>query len=535
MNSLPAHPIGAAWLAQTYQVNPTGRLSVLSQIGGRRVTWVNDGNRLETYPEVMRPASEPAAHLQFHLRHEVPHLEFLARLFAKTGTSFVQEWVDAEPTGQYARRAAFLYEWLTGDTLQAPARLGGNYVDAIDDAKQMAASANCVVKIQRWRVNDNLPGTRHFCPTIIKTDAVVQASDLDVPRLFQNLTAEFGEDLLRRAAVWMTLRESKASLAIEGEADHANRIERFADVMARRTGQGDSALTDAALAQLQGEILGKRNTLTHLGLRQSPVFVGETIRYQNIVHYVAPPADDVPAMLEGLRVFLARTQGQSPVMRTTVAAFGFVYIHPLADGNGRVHRFLINDILRRDGAVPEPVILPVSAVITENAAERRSYDQVLDEVSKPLMQEAHDYITFTSAQNTYPDGVVSNFVFNGVDQVRPAWRYPDLGPHVVFLSKVIERTLTEQMREQSRYLRNHGRARQMLKEVVEMPDQQADRVLRSIEQNRGELSKVLAKQMPVLQEPGVWTAIIEAVTLAFQDDAPAITISSAVTNPHGLA
>lgn len=36
-------------------------------------------------------------------------------------------------------------------------------------------------------------------------------------------------------------------------------------------------------------------------------------------------------------------------MRSAVAAFGFVYIHPLADGNGRVHRFLVNDILRRDG------------------------------------------------------------------------------------------------------------------------------------------------------------------------------------------
>lgn len=74
------------------------------------------------------------------------------------------------------------------------------------------------------------------------------------------------------------------------------------------------------------------------GIRQSPVFVGEMVRYQEVVHYVAPVAEDVPAMLEGLRVFLERTQGQSPVMRSAVASFGFVYIHPLADGNGRVHR-----------------------------------------------------------------------------------------------------------------------------------------------------------------------------------------------------
>src|SRR3546814_16583330 len=104
---------------------------------------------------------------------------------------------------------------------------------------------------------------------------------LDVPQLFQNLTNEFGEDLLQRAAVWMTLRESKASFAIEGEADRASRLERFADVIARRTGHGDSPLSDTALAQLQGEILGRRTTLPHFGLRQSPVFVGANVERTN--------------------------------------------------------------------------------------------------------------------------------------------------------------------------------------------------------------------------------------------------------------
>lgn len=282
MSDLPDDPIGASWLAQTYQLLPTGRMPLQSQIGGRRATQISDGHRLETYPESMRPAAAPAAHLQFHLRHEVPHLEFLSRPFARTGPDFV-------------------------------------------------------------------------------------------------------------------------------------------------------------------------------------------------------------------------------------------------DGNGRVHRFLINDILRRDGAVPDPVILPVSAVITDDSGERRNYDRVLDEVSKPLMQEAREHITFTSRQTIYPDGVVSNLEFSGNEQLRPVWRYSDLSPHVVYLSNIIKRTLTEQMREQSRYLRNHMRARHVLKEIIEMPDHQADRVLRSIEQNRSELSNVLLKQMPALGEPGVWIEIIEAVSQIFREDTPADT------------
>jgi len=133
------------------------------------------------------------------------------------------------------------------------------------------------------------------------------------------------------------------------------------------------------------------------------------------------------------------------------------------------------------------------------------------------MQGVREYVTFDPVQTTYPDGVVSNLAFGGVEQASPLWRYPDLGPHVVFLSNILARTLTEQMREESRYLRRHARARAALKEIVEMPDQQADRVLRSIEQNRGELSNVLAKEMPVLREPGVWSDIVEAVERAFRD------------------
>ncbi|KVC49202.1 Fic family protein [Burkholderia diffusa] len=518
MAELPDNPIGAAWLMAHCDINPMARLPVISRWGGRRATEVVDGYRLETYPDSMRPANNIAAHLQFHLRHEVPQLEFLARLFGQLGPVSVQDWIDAEPTGQYARRAAFLYEWLTGNALRVPDRTGGNYVDVLDDSKMVTASPDCIVKNPRWRVNDNLPGTRYFCPSLVKTPSFMHAIALDVSRLFADLTAEFGEDLLMRAAAWMTLRESRASFAIEGEADRLTRIQRFADVLARRTAQGEQPLTDRAVAELQREILGERTTLAHFGFRQSPVFVGETVRFNEIVHYVAPTQDDVPAMLDGLRVFLQRTAGQSPVMRSAVAAFGFVYIHPLADGNGRVHRFLINDVLRRDGVIPEPVILPISAVIMDDAGERRGYDKVLDHVSAPLMANVRENVSFAAAQTTYPDGVVSNFAFDGEQLARPLWRYPDLSPHVQYLANIVKRTLTEHMREESRYLRSHARARQAIKEIVEMPDHQADRLLRSIKQNRGQLSNVLAKEMPVLQQPGIWPAIVDAVSSALRDD-----------------
>lgn len=524
MDAIPQDPIGAAWLAKAYQVPVLSSLFVLSQIGGRRETQRQDGTSIETYVESMRPRDEAAAHLQFHLRHEIPSLAFLARLFARSGPDFILSWVLTEPTGQYARRAAFLYEWLTGEELTIPAGVvGGNYVNAVDDRKLVTATSAHAEKIKRWRINNNLPGTRYFCPVLVKGEALETAMQLDVSELFHQLTEEFGEDLLLRAAAWMTLRESKASFAIEGEGENEGRVQRFADVMARRTGQDNIPLTDDELASLQTEILGTRTSLTHFGIRQSPVFVGETQYYQELVHYIAPPPDQLDKMLHGLRVFLEKTQGQSAVMRSAVVAFGFVYIHPLADGNGRVHRFLVNDVLRRDKVLLEPTILPISAVIGGSVFDQQAYSEVLDSVSRPLMDAVHqamdDTSLFASTYTTYPDGVTSNLAFQSHEHCLGLWRYPNLSSHVVFLADVIQRTINEHMREQSRYLRSHTQARLAIKEVIEMPDQQIDRVIRSIEQNNGVLSNVLAKEVPLFQQhPAVWAQVVASVRQAFSEN-----------------
>ena len=72
--------VGAAWLARRFGVGCVAPMAVVSRIGGRRATRIEGDATLETHVERMRPVPSLRGHLVFHLKHEVPHLELLARV-----------------------------------------------------------------------------------------------------------------------------------------------------------------------------------------------------------------------------------------------------------------------------------------------------------------------------------------------------------------------------------------------------------------------------------------------------------------------
>lgn len=490
--------VGYAWLKEHFDLPVTQRLTTLSQIGTDRKSRVEGGTRYEFYRVSARPEDTPEAHLAFALKHEGVHLELLSHAFAKIDKAALTRWIASEPTGQYARKAGFLYEWLTNDTLQVVG-VGGSYRDALDSSQ--VVTADTPIKNARWRINDNLPGTPDFCPIVRRTDLINLLDDYDGAERLRDMEDDYGTDLMSRSAVWLTIRESRASFAIEHEGDQKSKIHRFALAMGRFCGQLENPLSSEALTQLQDTILGV-STIRH-GLRQSPVFVGSgTQEMGAYVHYVAPHADDVALMLKGLSMFLEKTQRESPILRAAVASFGFVFIHPLADGNGRISRFLINDTLRRDQAVPDPLLLPVSATITKSATSRRGYDKILETYSRPMMQQTINDVHF-GARTTYPDGVLSDFEFSGYDTLRPAWRYPDLTEQSEYLSHIIHETIEYEMRHQIQAHQAWITVREQIKDYLEGPDEHLDRIIRSIEANHGVISNKLTKEFPALSQASV--------------------------------
>lgn len=504
--------VGFKALSERYAIELAQPLRVASFIGTVRSRHENQGQIENRYPPSYRPEDDVAGHFAFGLKYEEIHLECFARLFAAIGPEPLENWCRREPYGQYARRAGFFYEWLTGETLAVPDVTNGGYVDAISPKAYLTRTS--LKRSKRWRINDNLPGSVDFCPIVRRTAATEQALAFDLKSALAELDNAFGADILLRTASWLTFKESRASFLIEKEASQADRIQRFAHVIAQYCGQLDDPLSDASLHTLQQGILG--HDALGLGLRRSPVFVGQATMREDIVHYIAPQFSDVPRFMQGLKAFEQATRGAEPLARAGVIAFGFVYIHPMRDGNGRIHRFLINDTLIRDHAVPEGVILPVSATITSSIDFRAGYDRTLDVFSKRLMRRYAGSYRFAELI-TYEDGTLSNFVFTDYDDARFAWRYPDLTEQVLYTARVVEHTVRTEMADEARVLVIFQRAQERLKEVIEMPDQDASRIIRSLKENGWQVSGKLKKAFPQLDDAEKAQRIVAAVRSAFEE------------------
>ncbi len=502
--------IGYRWLAERYGVSAVQAFRTDSAIGKSRVTVREDGYVHDQYPLASRPADTLAGHLTFAFKHEGIHLEFLPRLFEAAPVAELESWIAGEPTGQYARKAGFFYEYLTGRQLAFPGVVAGNYVTALDGEAYWVAAQP--INNPRWRVRDNLPGSRSYCPIVLRTARVRQAERYNCAQHLRDLEVEFGADVLQRSAVWLTIKESRASFAIEHEEKHVDRVRRFAAAMERWCGQHADPLSEAALGELQAHILGPR--ATRYGVRRSPVFVGEVDGFTEVVHYIAPHWEDAPNLLAGLRECALRTLGASPLVRAAVLSFGFVYIHPMSDGNGRISRFLVNDVLRRDGAIPEPFILPVSATITSSVGHRLGYDRVLERFSKPLMRRYADAWRF-GAEQVAEDGVRFNLQFDAYSDALAAWRYPDMTDHVEYLADVVRVTIEQEMRKEAGHLRSLRLARERVKQVIEGPDSDIDRIIRSVRDNGGNISNKLRKEIPALADDTLAEDVAAAVQSAF--------------------
>ena len=96
---------------------------------------------------------------------------------------------------------------------------------------------------------------------------------------------------------------------------------------------------------------------------------------QQVIH-MAPPADRVPTLIDDLFGWLTATDAH-PLITSSVFHYEFEFIHPFADGNGRMGRLWQNLILARWN--PLFADIPVESLIFEHQAE---YYQAIQESTR---------------------------------------------------------------------------------------------------------------------------------------------------------
>ena len=162
-----------------------------------------------------------------------------------------------------------------------------------------------------------------------------------------------------------------------------------------------------------------------------------------------------------------------PVLTATIIAFGFVFIHPFTDGNGRLHRYLIHHLLAEMKFAPQGIIFPVSATILERIID---YRQVLESYSYPLL----DFIQWKKTPGNNVEVLNETIDY---------YRYFDTTVQAEFLFECVDYTIKKIIPEEVAYLQKYDAMKSWLDDRFEMPDRTVDLLIRFLEQNNGTLSK----------------------------------------------
>ncbi|PYS66783.1 MAG: cell filamentation protein Fic [Acidobacteria bacterium] len=354
----------------------------------------------------------------------------------------LEGWIRQEPTSAYARRAWFLYEFLTGKILDAPDVPPTGYVNILDPKLHVTGP---VRKIRRQRVNNNLLGDQTYCPVIRKTDALNRAM------------------AATRAVHYLYTKETKSSFAIEGEVPSAKRTERF---VAALTGAANFDTSDPqAFIRLQNAIVDPRYAAT--GWRTVQSFIGQTMSdFREHVHYVCPKPDDLADLMNGWMRMMENLRGSNidPICAAAVASFGFVFIHPFEDGNGRIHRFLVHQQLASSRFTPSQLLFPVSAVMMR---DRHRYDEVLEGFSQSV-----------SSSIEYDLFQVGSLVVN--NETAHLYRFWHATEFTEYLYDCVAETIRTDLKQEIGFLKVFDAAISATMEVEDMPDSQALLLVRLI-------------------------------------------------------
>ncbi|MFC2085761.1 Fic family protein [Bacteroidota bacterium] len=417
------------------------------------------------------PGDKLGDHLVFALKHEGIRLDVLKVLFDVVPERELADIVFSMPTGRHTRRLWFLYEWLTDRKLDIMDTRKVAAVPLLDARLQFAVNNGEIST--RHRVLNNLPGTRRFCPLVYRTGSIAGYLNRDLAGRARDEIGRVHPDVVARAAAFLLLGDSRASFQIEGETPSRERTLRWARAIGEA---GSSDLTIAELERLQDIVIGDHRFVKP-GLRNEGGFIGQHDRVtgEPIPEHISARPADLPDLLEGVIEYAERSVAGNidPIVAAAAVAFGFVFIHPFEDGNGRIHRWLIHHLLAKADFNPAGVVFPISSAILNRIDEYRSV----------LQSHSRSLLPFIQWQPTRENNV------DVTNETADHYRYFDATCMTDFLFRCVEQTVEHDLPAETDFLERYDRFVRGVHEFIEMPDRTVNLLHRFLDQTGGKLSK----------------------------------------------
>jgi hypothetical protein len=457
---------GYAYLINSYELGVPVPM-ILSAIGRKHKKYETDHWRVLTPRH--RPEDSLYGHLTFALRYEGIDLSVLSALFGKIPKTEIETIIKNKPAGSYARRIWFLFEYLTGDIFHIPDLSQRSYIDLLDSKIQYSGPSR---PSKRHCINNNLPGVKAFCPLIRRTEKLDALNAQNLSEEAQKSVGAIHPDILMRAASFLLLKDSKASYAIEGETPPHNRAERWGRIIGQA---GKSPLSRDEFERLQKEVIVDSRFI-QMGYRSEGGFIGSHDRSTNtpIPSHISAKPQDLDTLIEGLieTAALLKDSDFPPVLAATLIAFGFVFIHPFEDGNGRLHRYLLHHVLIETGFTPEGLVFPVSSVILKRITD---YKATLE-----IYSSSRSFFIKWRATDKGNIEVLNETI--------DLYRFFDATPQAEFLYECVYETITKALPDEVKYLQHYDEMKAFVNNYIDMPDRTADLLIRLLHQNDGKFS-----------------------------------------------
>lgn len=424
----------------------------------------------KVFPSRYLPEENLYKQITFALKYEGVNLLLFKKLFEVLKKTELEEMIQQEIQGQFSRRIWFLYEWLMETKLNLPDLKTGNLVPVIDEKLQYAIDG---VRSPRHKVINNLPGNQDFCPLIRKTEKLEEYIESNIRQEKSKYLNRVHKDILQRASSFLLLKDSKASFSIEGENPRNNRAARWGIAIGQA---GKNELSIAELNRLQ-QLVIENDRFVKMGIRSQQGFIGDRDRetQEPIPDHISARHEDLEKLMAGwlLTQKILTESRMDPILVAAKIAFGFVFIHPFVDGNGRLHRYIIHHILSQTGYTEQGIIFPVSASILKHM---KDYAKTLESYSHPIL----NFIDWKPSENNNVE-----ILNDTIDY----YRYFDATAQAEFLFYCVNDTLVNVIPKEVEYLMRFDEFKRYLDHKYEMPDNMVSLLVGFLEQGNGRLSK----------------------------------------------